>query len=226
MKVFNLFFVACLLLGISSCQEEEIFSCNKEVNSWVNENLNEVRSMTRSEWKNLDESVKIGCYIAFTQQQRVNFWKDKFDEVLALSWSKEETEHIKLMRSFVVTHPIYFDYSREKTDEEIEKFEIFVYEWKKKAEVQFGWSKEIIGGLIATGNSLLDKKGTVQVNQSTIMTKAGGESCNCNTSSDWCNSREDRPYWKCGSGCKGGDGWGCGTLGFYSCNGTCYNANA
>lgn len=175
--------------------------------------------MTRSEWKNLDENVKRGCYVAFTQQQKVDFWKGKFDEALKLGWSQEEIEHIKSVRQFVETHPIYFDYSHTKTDEEIEVFELFFYEWIKKAESQLGWDRQIIGGLIATGNSLLDKKGTIQVNQTRVMTKAGGEvNCNCSSKSNWC-SIDIMVDCKTGGCDKVIDD--CGTLWQYDCDGRC-----
>ncbi len=181
MRILNLFFLTCLLSVFASCQKEEIYSCNEEVNDWVKENLKEIRTMTRSEWKNLDEYVKRGCFVAFTQQQKVDFWKEKFNEALELGWTKEEAEHIK-------------------------------------AEQQFQWSKSTIAGLIATGNKLLDKKGTVQINQTRAMTKSGGESrCNCSTSSDWCSGSVD-----CQSTNDCDDNnHGCGTLFVYSCDGRC-----
>ncbi|MDE5710858.1 MAG: bacteriocin fulvocin C-related protein [Bacteroides sp.] len=219
MRNLNLFFLTCLLFVFASCQKGEIYSCNEEVNDWVKENLKEIRTITRSEWKNLDESVKRGCFVAFTQQQKVDFWKEKFNEALELEWTKEETEHIKAMYQFVDEHPEYFDFSTKRTDEEIEYFELFVYKWTKKAEQQFQWSKNTIGGLIATGNKLLDKNGTVQINQTRAMTKSVKEKspCNCNVKSDWCSASVD---------CEATNNYedsvhGCGTLWVYSCNGRC-----
>lgn len=209
---------------------EKIHNLNQvSSKNWVKENLNEIRTMTRSEWLNLDENTKRACYVAFTQQQRLEFWKEKFDKTLELGWSLEETEHIKTMRRFVSEHPEYFDYSREKTDKEIEIFEIFVFEWKKKAKQQFKWTKNTIGGLIATGNNLLDKDGTIQIIKARTMTKSEGETnskCSCSTDSDWCNASEDKLYWKCDSKdeCTSAEG-GCGTLWSYPCNGTCKNTN-
>lgn len=226
MRTFNLFLLTCLVFGFLSCQEEEIYSCNEGVNNWIKENLKEVRTMTRSEWQNLDENVKRGCFVAFTQQQKIDFWKDKFNEALTLEWTNEEAEHIKAVYRFVDEHPEYFDFSTERTDEEIEVLELFVYEWTKKAEQQFQWSKKTIAGLIATGNRLLDKNGTIRVNQTMVMTKSGGESkCECSTDSDWCNSREDRRDWKCDSKASCTVSGGCGSLGLYDCNGMCKNTN-
>lgn len=217
MRILNLFFLTCLLSVFTSCQEEEIYSCNEKVNDWVKENLKEIRTMTRSEWKNLDENVKRGCFVAFTQQQKVDFWKEKFNEALELEWTQEEAEHIKAMYRFVDEHPEYFDFSTERTDEEIETFELFVYGWIKKAEQQFRWSKNTIAGLIATGNKLLDTKGTVQINQTRAMTKSEGESkCNCSTKSDWCSVFSECQDVACEESTHG-----CGTLLVYSCNGRC-----
>lgn len=218
MKIFNLLLLSGLLLCISSCQQEEIYSCDEEVNDWVNKNLGEIRVMTRSEWRDLGEDVKRGCYVAFTQQQKVDFWIGKFDEALALDWTLEEAEHIKLMRNFVNEHPEYFDNSREKTDEEIEIFEIFIYEWMKKAEQELQWSRKTIGGLIASGNTLISKDGTVQTNSTNLMTKSAGESkCHCSSKSNWCSIDITVDCVK--GGCEEVNG--CGTLWANPCDGRC-----
>lgn len=216
MKTFNLFLAVCFVFCISSCQEES-YSCDPEVNKWVNSNLKEIKIMTRSEWQNLDEKVKSGCFVAFSQQQKIDFWNSKLNETLGLNWSDQEAQHIELMIRFINEHPEYFDFSREKTDEEIEVFELFTYAWKQKAEKQLGWSKTLIGGIIATGNRLLDKKGTIQITPSIAMTKLDGESnCNCSTSSDWCSGSVD-----CESSSCDESNHGCGTLLVYSCDGRC-----
>lgn len=48
--------------------------------------------MTRSEWKNLNEDVKRGCFVAFTQEQKIEFWRDKFNEILELNWNQEAVD--------------------------------------------------------------------------------------------------------------------------------------
>lgn len=219
MRIFNLFLFVCLMLVFSSCQEEVFYSCDERVDDWVKENLDEIRTMTRNEWKNLNEDVKKGCYVAFTQQQKVDFWKGKFIEALELDWTPEEAEHIKLMYKFVDEHPEYFDYSREKTDEEIETFEIFTYEWIEKAKQEFKWSKKTIGGLIATGHTLIDKGGAIQYTPNITMTKAPSEvKCNCSTESNWCSI--DYNIDCIAGGCEE-DVNDCGTLWMYDCDGRC-----
>lgn len=66
MKKFYLFYGLIISLSMFSCAKEESYSCNKEVDAWVKEHLDEVRSMTRSEWNELDPAVSRACYIAFT----------------------------------------------------------------------------------------------------------------------------------------------------------------
>lgn len=113
----------------------------------------------------------------------------------------------------------FFDKSIVKKDEEIESFEIFVYEWIKKAERELKWDKRLIRGLIATGNHLLDKKGTIQTNLPKTMTKSGGEvECNCSSESNWCSIdiMIDCIKGKCDETI-----WGCGTLLVYPCDGLC-----
>lgn len=54
----------------SSCNNEEpIYSHNRTENGRVNENLSEIRTMSRSEWINVDENLKIPLdgIVAYTE---------------------------------------------------------------------------------------------------------------------------------------------------------------
>ena len=60
-------------LGLSSCDNEVVYSCDKTINAWIHENLSDIRTMSRSEWNSLEEDIKIPVYRAFTTQQREFF---------------------------------------------------------------------------------------------------------------------------------------------------------
>ena len=71
-------FLLVIILSLVSCNKNEvIYSCNSEVNDWVNKNLYGISTMTRSEWKALDNEYKIPVFRAFSQEQRILFWKEK-----------------------------------------------------------------------------------------------------------------------------------------------------
>ena len=66
----------------SCSQDEEVYSCNQEVNDWVKQHKSYIQSLNRSQWHELNISVAKPSYSAFTPSQKIAFWKDKFDEVL------------------------------------------------------------------------------------------------------------------------------------------------
>lgn len=193
MKTVNLFLCAMFVFAGLSCQQEELlYSCNEKIDSWVKSNLSYVKSMDRAEWEGVDESLKRGCYAAFSPQQKQHLWLGKFGEALSLDWSMEEKEHIKVLIDFVQTHLSYFDSAKEETDKEIETIEVFAYEWIKKAESQLRWNRKLIGGLVASPNSIIDKEGTLKLTHSNsdkrVKTRTETEvECNCSTSSNWCS---------------------------------------
>lgn len=224
MRTVNLFLCIMLVFANLSCQQEELlYSCDKQVDSWVKSNLSHIKNMNRTEWESVDEKLKRGCYAAFSPQQRQHLWLGKFNEALSLDWSMEEKEHIKVMIDFVQTHLSYFDSTRENTDEEIETFEVFAYEWIKKAESEFGWSRKLIAGLVASPNAIINKEGILKLSHTSsnkrVKTRMETEvECNCSTSSNWCSidiSIEcmDVPCSISASGC--------GTLWLYDCDGLC-----
>lgn len=218
-------FLGLILFGVilySSCQQdEEIYSCNKEINQWVHDNINDIKNMSRSTWNDLDESVKRATLRAFTPQQKNEFWKDKLNEVLQMEWNEEEKAHLLIILNFINENPHIFDKSIERTDEEQENMDIFFYNWVEEAKSQLNWDMKLISGIVATGNTLIDKDGTIRLTQtSRALVKTSGESeCECEQAQfiAWCltsDCEESR------SGCEYLVGE-CGFLGLYDCDGTC-----
>lgn len=183
-------------VALFSCsQDEEIFSCNKDVNTWVKENLSDIRQMTRKEWLELDEGVNRAAYVAFTPEQKFLFWKEKITEVLTLDWNEAEKKHLELLYETISDNPQWFTYDFLKNEEEQEKFELFTYKWFETAQNNFGWDKKLIGSMVARGNKMLNKHGVLQINNTspTIRLKSDSETgykpnCECSTIDDWCYS--------------------------------------
>lgn len=223
MKTMNLFLCVMFLFVSLSCQQEELmYSCDKQVDSWVKSNLSYVKSMDRTEWESVDEGLKRGCYVAFSPQQRQHLWLGKFNEALSLDWSMEEKEHIKVMIDFVQTHLSYFDSTKEDTDDEVETIEVFAYKWIKKAVSELGWNRKLIGGLVASPNAIINKEGTLKFarlnSDNGVKTRTEVE-CHCNQDDNWCSiemSIECLPS----DDCEISDS-GCGFLWLSPCNGRC-----
>lgn len=187
------FFMLISLVGITlcSCNNENIYSCNDAIDEWVHDNLSEIRVMSRAAWTTLDEEVKAPVYRAFTNQQRVDFWAKKLEELLLLDWNEVEKEHIVSAYSFIKTNPHFLDGYNILSDEEKNKFDLFFYKWIEKGKAELHWSMELMYGIIASGNRLIDKRGTLltTVNQTgsraAVLSTSESE-CNCSKSSDWC----------------------------------------
>lgn len=210
--------LASMTIAFSACQQKEIvYSCDKKVNEWVHDNLTEIKLMSRSTWNNLDEDLKRASYRAFTQQQKVLFWKDKLNEVLAMEWNEAECEHIKKVLEFINEKQFYFDNDREITDEEQEEIDIFAYKWVEDAKDNLGWDMPLISSIVATGNTLLDKKGTVRTTTQSRSLEGGGCECEIEQIIAWCitSSCEESSI-----DCEPSD-VGCGFLLIYPCNGSC-----
>lgn len=94
----------------ASCSQDDApcYSCDDEVNEMVKTNLEEIHSMTRSQWKDLDTNVSLAVYRAFTPEQKIQFCKEKFAEVKSLGWNEEELAHIEKAEAFVNSHPELF----------------------------------------------------------------------------------------------------------------------
>jgi hypothetical protein len=222
--IINSCIIVMCFAFFSCLQEEEVYSCDKDVNAWVKENLADIQQMTREDWLRLDESVNRAAYVAFKPEQKQKFWLQKLQEVLSLDWNELEKAHIKDFYQEILDNQQWFldDFSKNESD--FEKFEIFIFKWKEYAEVNFGWDKNIMGSIIASGNKLLDTTGKMQINiTSSLRLKNGSEpTCDCNTSRgnqfNECNSQYKHCSTK--SGCIEYS-WGCGFIYLEKCNGLC-----
>ncbi|MBQ8501212.1 MAG: bacteriocin fulvocin C-related protein [Bacteroides sp.] len=215
------FYYLILILSVSilfSCQEEQVFCCDPEINGWIKENLTDIQCMTRSEWKELPEDLKNPSFGAFTPEQKITFWLERINAILELDWNAEEKEHIVNLESIIIDHPHWFDISN-RTEEIEDEIAIYAFKWIKYAREELKWEDKTIGSVIASGNDLLNKNGLVEMNTSGYSIELASNSetaCNCNQTYDFCSGIEDFcsdkecrevPY--------------CGWLLISTCNGLC-----
>jgi hypothetical protein len=210
------------MLFISSCSNDEriVYSCNKGINDYIINNLDEIHCLTRSEWLNNEESYKNPIFSAFTPEQKIQFWNEKLGETLLLDWNESEIAHIQKALDFVndPDNYIYFDVSYTKSDDELDLFDTFFYKWFQYAYNELGWNKKIIASILATGNRVIDTQGNILTNNTEKMLSSSEvRSCNCNRSAigDFCTNASCE-----GSECVESVN-GCGLLLIQSCNGIC-----
>ena len=226
--------VACLLalalpFVASSCtQEEEMYSCNPEVDNWVKENKDLIRRMTRSQWCELDYQVSTASYTAFTQSQKIDFWMEKLEEVKKLDWATEELAHIQKVEDFISTHPEFFG-DEKLSEKELDDVETYFVKWTKYGKRHFGWSNKTAMAIVCTGFKMIDKNGNMQIPQNgtrsrmtanAVMSSSVEFNCNCNKDSYFTCIMD--PLGSCDdSSCKWDGRDGCGFLMLEECDGTC-----
>ena len=227
MKKYVYFILLMILAGFVSCSEEEtIYSCNEQTNEWVKEHLSTIRNMSRQQCKSLPQSKKTAVFRAFTQNQRLNFWKDKLKETLNLKWTDAEKQHILQLYNFVVNNSDVFT-DKEMSEDVQDKYDLFFYEWTTYAEEQLGWDMKTLVSIAGSGEEMLDKSGKLNVKRriGEIDHKdpigPDRETCHCNQKYDFCGV----PFMNADcvdTGCSG-TSVGCGWLLASSCDGRCDN---
>lgn len=213
-----------LMLSLVSCtnseEEEQRYSCNEEANLWVKKNLREIRTLTRSEWLDIpNQNYQRAAYIAFKPKQKLDFWLEKFEDVLQLNWNAAERQHIKAIHDFLRENPYVFQ--DECSDEEQRQFDLFIYEWSDMAIKELNWSQELVASLIATGYPMIDIQGSVQMPKQVNTLQARSE-CDChrgNVAFIWCGGSTLSSY--CAQSSCSGSSKGCGALWQESCDGAC-----
>lgn len=160
----HLYFVLLLMLSVFvSCSEDEIvYSCDKQTNEWVKENISVISNMSRQQWKILPQSKKTAVFRAFSQKQKIDFWKDKLVETLQLDWTDEEKHHIMQLYNFIVDNPDIFKKGG-MSDEIQDKYDLFFYEWQEYAEKHLSWNMDVLLSIAANGDEMIDKSGNTNL---------------------------------------------------------------
>lgn len=222
MKLKTFIVTVAIGLCLSSCESNEPkFSCDDNVESWVKNHLGEVQSMTRSEWLKSDPRYSLAMYRAFTHEQRVEFWREKFNEVKQLSWTDSEIAHIAEAERFFENHLDLFN-GEKLLDSQLDEVELFLYKWSEKAEEEFGWNKDVVYAIVASGNKVMDTNGNIDQMTVTragniLSSKTESASCNCHVSSLFTCSM----YHSCDNAECSGLPSGCGGFLLWSCDGLC-----
>lgn len=184
MKLKQILFLPVFLF-MSSCTEDAVYSCDPNIDLWVNENIAEIQCMTRSQWLELDENLNMAAYRAFTPKQRILFWQERFDEIKILPWSEKEYKHIIAAEEFINNHLDYF-YSDRLSDIQYDELNLFFYKWSKYAYEELLWDKKIVNAILSSGGKMINVKGDILTSQNmetksiAVLTYSAEPTCNCN----------------------------------------------
>ena len=227
----KLYFIAIVLsiALLDSCKKTELYySCNREIDHWVRENINNISKITREDFLAYRNDVdrQKAIYAALSPEQKTHLWKAKIEDVLSLSWSEKERMHIASLLTIIDTTPFFFDPSlQDKYENEID---IISYKWVSFAQEELKWQNEIYAiAMTLNPISRLDEQLIVDESHlDTIKsTKTRSEvlACSCHTTSGITNGACTSGY-KCVTGnCE--EVRNCGVLGASKCIGICTESN-
>lgn len=203
-----------VLICFASCSQEDIsYSCNKDIDYWVKDNINKICSMDINEWYNLDDTLKIPVYRAFTPVQRIDFWNERFKRVKSQKWSKRELSHIEKAESFLNSH-LHFLSKNRLTDDELDELDIFGYQWMKEGIEQFGWTPQIGNLIIGTGFTVPPKGAKAEEPHDIPVCQCHAKNYlfhSCHLEYSGCHEIE----------CEDNSSFGCGFFLLEECNGMC-----
>ena len=218
MKRIFLFSLVLTMFGFVSCQEEDVYSCNEEINEFVTMNLDEFKMLNRSEWCDLELILQRPAYRTFSMEKRQEFWKQKIEEVMELDWNDKERAHLQSLLTFIQDNQQVFKSYLWEDEEEFDKYDRFTYEWISYAETELGWERRLIKNIIADGNRIKDKKGTLDISTEKMRQYLRRAEflpdCDCNQAQDWCDTH-------CGNDPCDEKIIGCGNLWATNCDGLC-----
>ncbi len=112
----NLFLMFAIFSNLTSCKkaDDQLYSCNKEVNSWVVANKSEVVNLSREQLVTLPLAYQKAIFIAMPKERKCELYKEKLD--LLLNSKEFDTNYkrkIEELLSFL-TPNIYDHKSNEK----------------------------------------------------------------------------------------------------------------
>lgn len=206
----------CLLLSCSQ-ESETIYSCDKTINEWAKSNLEDIQTMTRSNWLALPDNKKNAAYRAFTPSQKINFWYEKLEEIKSCEWTEDELSHINKVIYFIDSHHDIFS-GGALSDVQEDELDKFFYLWTNYAIEDLGWTIETCIAIAGTGKQIPSpKRGPYPF----VDGPSEKKDCHCNTGilSDFCGSAGP-----CFSGNCEELSDGCGWFLRQKCDGRCYHA--
>lgn len=222
MKLKTFIVTAAIGFGLCSCDgNEPKYSCDDNVDSWVKEHIDEIHGMTRAEWLETDAKFSLAIYRAFTYEQRIEFWREKFHEVMQLPWEDAELTHIQEAEKFFEKHLELFKGDK-LSDSQLDEVEVFLYKWRSTAQKELGWKPEVVSAIIASGDKVLNTHGKLAQKAktkagNTLSTTSESSHCNCHVGSIFtCDQNTECLEVQCNE-----TSMGCGGFLIWSCNGRC-----
>lgn len=105
MKKTNLIFLgAALIILLTYCSKNSNkieYSCNKDINNWVNTYKNEIIDIPREQLVTLPIGYQKAIYNTFSKERKAELWHEKLDIVLASNQDTEFENQIIALYNFI-----------------------------------------------------------------------------------------------------------------------------
>lgn len=207
-------FLSVTLFVLLSCKKPPLeFSCDPKVNEFVVENRKEFAKIAVNELVSYNPKVQRAIFNSWDYQKKRRVWLDKLQYVLShTQLNKLEKDHIEEL----INH-INDDYFKKENINVNNAIQVdFAKKWISYSFNELKWDNEFIAFLVYrlyTDESQFDaERSNLKTTKTSIYSNS--ESCNCNSSIDFC-----------GGACSTGScsiTTGCGWLWSMNCNGSCY----
>ena len=221
-KIYIFFVLLAIAIGFSACEKEDelLYSCDKEINTWAIENFDKVQDIKLNEIINYDLEYQKAIFRTISPSKRYQLWYDKFDELLYLSWDNDEFQHIEYFRDNIKIY--WFDIPENRTVSTEEEIESFCNSWVDFAKNELSWSKHMIATMVLRLEIPIKNSKLIPfTNDNNYDGTETGGTCKCSTSSDWCDGFSGSDLGDCKSGGCTASSMGCGTGWVSDCDGLC-----
>lgn len=235
MKKIYLTFIMAALAIMWSCQsEEEVYSCDEDVNQFINQNVLELNSMATENFALLSRETQRAAFRMFCPERRHQLWSEKYNYLLLNNpdaFSTEELNHIEELLNYLDVD--LFQNDIKNTD--MAEFYMAIEIWQEKGIICFDWTEDKIQYLLNFASisyqiHITDSKIALTEDQTVSRSSLSMSSGDCN-----CNYLQGTQL---GQDCLGGlscgltqhctivgDQFGCGIWWLGACNGTCFFAD-
>lgn len=158
------FMVICLsLLPTAIYAQGQQQVCNTSVeDTWIKENKEKIKTMTRKDWLALkeNENIKKAVFSAFSPEQKQKFWEDKTLEVInQFEWNDKEKAHLNSLLERIRNGNAFSE------DINNEEFLEFTIKWSEYATNELKWSRRLVYAIAGDGNRLKNKEGELILNK-------------------------------------------------------------
>jgi len=135
-KQIIIVFTLMAMTSLTSCQQDELlYSCDPEINSWVIEHKIEYANLSRDQLVKFDYLKQRGLFASFSPEQKVNIYQSKYQYLMDLNTlTKEEKEWLTILYQRVTPNI----YSSQSDKNEFIDFSLI---WAYKAMEKFSWER-------------------------------------------------------------------------------------